>query len=85
MYDEMKNETNCVGPRVGELNVVEPTCMMTWKMCSLRTHQYYFPSPRVGPNGWQFLKDGMAFLDFSSYISIKDADTFMRFKGLDGI
>ena len=32
MYDEVENETNCVGPRVGELNVVEPTYMMRWKM-----------------------------------------------------
>ena len=32
MYDEVENETNCVGPCVGELNVVEPTCMMRWKM-----------------------------------------------------
>ena len=26
MYDEVENETNCVGTHVGELNVVEPTC-----------------------------------------------------------
>ena len=32
MYDEVENETYYVGPHVGELNVVEPTCMMRWKM-----------------------------------------------------
>ena len=51
MCDEVENETNCVGPCVDELNVVEPTCMMSWKMSSIRTHQYYVPSPRVGPSG----------------------------------
>ena len=25
MYDEVENETNCIGSRVGELNIVEPT------------------------------------------------------------
>ena len=44
-----------------------------------------FHSPRVGPSGWQFLKGDVAFLDFSSYVSIKDADTVTRFKDLDGI
>ena len=50
MYDEVENETNCVGPRVGELNVVEPTCMMRWKMSSTRTRQYYV-SLSTGPSG----------------------------------
>ena len=50
MYDEVENETNCVGPHVGELNVVEPTCMMRWKMSSTRTGQYYV-SLSTGPNG----------------------------------
>ena len=50
MYDEVENETNCVGPRVGELNVVEPTCMMRWKMSSTRTRIYYV-SLSTSPNG----------------------------------
>ena len=41
MYDEVENETNCIGPHVGELNVVEPICMMRWKMSLMRTCQYY--------------------------------------------
>ena len=44
-----------------------------------------FPYPLVGPNGRQSLKGDVASLDFSSYVSIKDADTVTRFKGLDGI
>ena len=41
-----------------------------------------FLYPRVGR---QSLEGDMAFLDFSSYVSIKDADTVTRFKGLNEI
>ena len=83
MYDEVENETNCVGPCVGEFNDVEPTYMMRWKMSSMHTRQYYVSLSMCG--SWQSLKGDMAFLDFSSYVSIKDADTVTRYKGLDGI
>ena len=42
-----------------------------------------FSYPRVGLNGRQSLKGDVAFLDFLSYVSIKDANTVMRFKGFD--
>ena len=41
MYDEVENETNCIGSRVGELNIMELTYMMRWQMSSTHTCQYY--------------------------------------------
>ena len=86
MKDNKRKMTN---KKKGELNVVEPTYMMRWKMlhvCGQLLTRIMFSYPCVGLKGWQFLKGDVTILDFSSHhVSINHADTVTGFKGLDGI
>ena len=83
------NKTKMTNKKKGELNVVEPTCMMRWKMLhvcgQLRGSILCFPTT-CGTQGLAILKGDVAFLDFSSHhVSINHADTITGFKGLDEI